>query len=218
MEELATRWEEHVPESVTATVKSTIDGKYLLADQNGRVTHATRAASCMLKPEIADRVLLCHTEVGNFVLAVLIRDPAHKSPSKIEIDGDVDWEVTNGRLGISAEEGICVSTPSELLLLAAKLGITGEAMSAAFQKIDCFGNTVEAQLNDMKIFSKRLRTRVETALQHFGRRQSTTETVDIVKAGSIKQSAKDLLTLRSAFTFIKAKKDVKVDAKQIFMG
>ena len=217
MEELAKQWNAGVADIIVATVKSILEGKYFLADQYGRVTHARRAVSCLLNPEVGDRVLVVNTGDTSYLWAVL-EHPHEDTSLAISLEGDVTMSLPNGKLEITAKEGINLGTPEDLSLVASRLGFSGEALSAAFQKIDLFGDAVEARLSNIKLFSKRLRSTVDSAVQHFVKRHINVDGIDMIKAGTIKQTAKDLLSLRSAFAFMKAKKNVKIDGKQIFMG
>ena len=218
MSKSAKQWDINTSDIVSATVKSIIDGKFVLSDQYGRVTHAERAVSCLLEPEVGDRVLAVHTENLRYILAVLARSEDNTRTTTVSLDGDVTMSVPNGRLDITSGEGIHLHTPEDLVMSASRMGLSGEDLAAAFQRFELLGDRVEAHLSNVKLFSKQIKSRVESALQHFVTRHVNVDSIDSISAGSIKQTAKDLLSLTSAFSFIKAKKNVKIDGKQIFMG
>jgi hypothetical protein len=199
-----------------AEVKSFLSGKYLLADKFGRTVAAGRAASCLLTPTMGDRVLAVYVEDEVYILAVL--EKQHSETSEISIDGDVTMSFPNGKLEITAREGMSFRTGEDLSLIAGRLGVSAASLLAAFQNIALFGDAVEAHLLNIKLFSKRLESRVETAVQHFMSRHTKVDGLDSLNAGSIKQTAKNLMSFQSLFAFIKAKKNVKIDGKQIFMG
>lgn len=198
------------------TIKSMLESQFILMGENGRVVRAERAFSCLVTPQVGDRVLVADTESRAFVLAVLERP--HCSDSTIELQGNLTMSVPMGKLEIRAQNGIALGTPEELDLVAAKLGLSGETLAAAFKKIDFFADKVEAHLLNVKTFSKRLQTKVENAVQHFGMRHTTVDTIESLKAETIKQTAKNILSLKSMFSFIKSEKNVKIDGKQIFLA
>jgi hypothetical protein len=200
----------------SGNVKSILENKYLIADEYGRVTRAEKAASCLLAPQIGDFVLAANVGEKSFLVAVLEKQNA--ATSSISLDGDVNMTVPNGKLNITAKDGMTLGTPEELSLIAGRLGLSGDALLAAFQKIEVFGDAVEAGLTTVKLFSKRLESKVESAVQQFVRRHAKVEGLDSVKAGSIRQTAESIFSIRSAFSFLKADKNVKIDGKQIFMG
>ena len=218
MKELAKQWNESHSDLGTATIKSMIDGKFVLLDDSGRIKHATKAMSCLVEPQIGDQVLVVHTTMSSYVLMILTRCHDNSSASAISLDGDVSLSLPNGKLDINAKEGIHLGTPQDLSIIASRFGISGKKMAAAFEKIDLLGSSVEAHLSDVKLFSKRLRSKVEIAMQRFVTRQTNVDSLDSVNAGTIQHTARELLTLKSVFTFMKAKKNVKIDGKQIFMG
>jgi hypothetical protein len=200
----------------SGTIKSILEAQFILMGENGKVVRAERAFSCLVTPEVGDRVLVGDTGDRTYVLAVLERPNA--SESTIELDGDVKMSLPGGKLEITAKEGITLGTPNELDLVAGKLGLSGEALAAAFKKIDIFGDAVEAQLTNVKMFSKKLQSKVGSAVQHFTMRHATVDTVESVKADTIKQTAKGIMSLKSMFSFIKSEKNVKIDGKQIFLA
>jgi hypothetical protein len=201
----------------SATVKSILEEKYLLVDhQCGRVTKAKRAASCLLEPRVGDRVLAANVDDENYVLAVLTRE--RSGSSAISIEGDVQMSIPSGRLEITAKDGMALQTPEALSLVAGRLELSGAALAAAFHKIDLFGHAVETHLTDVKLFSKRLQSKVESAVQQFTSRHAKVDGVDSVTAGNLQYTAKAILAFQSALAFIKARKNVKIDGKQILLG
>lgn len=218
MNKPAKQWDTANSEIVSATVKSIIDGKFVISDQYGRVAHAKRAISCLIEPRVGDRVLAVHMDADRYVLGVLERPEGCPQSSTVSFEGDVTVSLPNGKLDVTTKEGIRLLTPEDLIMSARQLGLSGESLAAAFQRFDLLGDQVEAHLRSVKFFSKKLKSRVETALQNFVTRHVNVDSLDAIDAGSIKQNAKELLTLRSAFTFIKSKKNVKIDGQQIFMG
>ena len=199
-----------------ATVKSNLEGRYVTADEFGRISKAKKATACLVTPKVGDQVLIADVGRETYVLSVLERDG--EADTQIDLEGDTTLSVRQGKLSVSATDGLSLATSEELTLLANRLGLAGETLDAAFRKINLFGDAVETRLNDIKLFSKRLESKVDSAIQRFVRRHAKVEGLDSVKAGSIKQTAKDILNLRSAFAFFKAKNNVKIDGKQILMG
>lgn len=199
----------------SGTVKSILEAKYIVADELGRILKTSRAVSCLIEPEIGDRVLVGDTGDCVYILAVLERQAASGS---IAWEGDLKMSLPKGKLKINAKEGISLGTPEELILAAGKVGLSGESLAAAFKKIDMFGDTVYAHLDDLKMFSSRLQSKVGSAVQHFVKRHAAVESIDSVKAGTIKQTAKNIMSLKSMFSFIKSEKNVKIDGKQIFLA
>lgn len=218
MKNIAQKWNENISNTASATVKSIIEERYLLVDDEGRVAPALRAVSCLVEPIIGDRVLFCHSTEANYVLAVLARPQEGASGKKVSLDGDVTFEVPNGKFNITAKDGIHLASPEDLSLIAKRVGLSGETLASVFQKIDLMADSAQANLSDIKFFSKRIRSKVETAMQHFTRRQVKVDSLDSVEAGTIQQTAREMFSLKSVFAFVKAKKNVKIDGKQIFMG
>lgn len=200
----------------SGTIKSILEERFILLDENGKVVRAEKAVSCLITPKSGDRVLVGDTGDTAYVLAVLKRPTA--SESTIELDGDVRMTVPNGKIEIDAKEGISISTPNDLDFVAGRLGLSGESLAAAFRKLDLFGDVVHSHFTDVKMFAKQLQTKVDSAVQQFTMRHATVDALDSVEAGTIKQTAKNIMSLKSIFSFIKAEKNVKIDGKQIFLA
>jgi hypothetical protein len=216
MNQSATQWSPSTAEISLGTVKSILDDTYLTVDAYGRCAKAKKAASCLLSPIVQDVVLLAAAGEKVFVLSVLERRNA--DTSTISLEGDVRMSVPDGAFRVAAKAGVALETPETLSLSAGRMDLAGHALNAAFENIQVVGEAVEAGLLHLKLFSKRMESKVESAVMRFVSRHAEVTGLDSVKAGNIRQTAENLLSLRSSFSFLKAKKNVKIDGKQILMG
>lgn len=216
MNQSATQWSLNTADVSLGTVKSVLDDTYLTVDAYGRTAKARKAASCLLVPAVQDVVLLVAAGERVFILSVLERGDA--DTSTISLEGDVCMSIPDGAFRVAAKAGVALETPETLLLSADRMDLTGHALNAAFENIQLVGEAVEAGLLHIKLFSKRMESKVESAVMHFVSRHAKVTGLDSLKAGNIRQTAENLLSLRSAFSFFKAKKNVKIDGKQILMG
>ena len=216
MNQSATQFLPSTAEVLIGTVKNIMDGTYLTVDAYGRTVKARKAASCLLSPEKQDVVLLAFSGEKVFILSVLERQNA--DVSTISLEGDVCMSILDGTFCVSVKEDITFKTTKSLSLSAGHLDLVGRALSAAFENIHMAGSAVEASLSDIKLFSKRMESKIESAVMQFVSRHAKVKELDSIKAGNIRHTAENILSLRSAFSFFKAAKNVKIDGKQIFMG
>lgn len=212
---LANNINEINPEVYTGTVKSKLEGKYLLSNSYGQVVTARKADSCLLAPSIGDSVLLVNAEGKTFILAVLTKSSPQ---TEIQLEGDVSFNVQNGKLDLIASNGLNLASPEEIQIIAKKLGLTSETLETVFKSINLVGTDMKANITNVKLFGKQWISKIDSSVQHYLQRHSTVDGVDSLTASTIKHVAKDIMALRSNFAFIRAKKNVRVDGEQILLG
>lgn len=198
------------------TVKSVLDKKYVVHNTNGQILIAPQASSCLIRPNPGDKVLVTNMDNCPYVLAVL--EKQNVDSSTITFEGDLNMEIPDGEFNLNAQNNITLSTPKDLTIFAEKLGLTGEDLITAFQKINIYSTAVEGHLHQVKLMSQKVQSTVSTVVNHYSRRHTCVDGIDSIKASAIKQTAKHILSLKSKFTFIHATKNVKVDGQQILMG
>lgn len=216
MEQLAQQFFNSDTALVVGTIKSILDNKYVVHDKNGRILKTTKASSCMITPSPNDKVLVATDTDTAYILAVL--NSADADATNIELPGDVTISAPSGNFSLNAQKDISMFTPGEFYIISKKLGLSGEMFIFAFQAINAYSNKFEGNIHELKIFSRKLKTTINTVAHHFVSRHTQIEGVDSTKASVIKQTAKDIMSLKSKFAFINAKKNVKVDGQQILMG
>ncbi len=201
----------------SGAVKGAGKDAFLIEDENGDIITARKAASCLVEPRKGDTVLHARTGAGKMFIVAVLERPGGAATS-IEFDGDVEIAAPRGKLEITARDGVTLGTPGELLLIAEKMGLSAQTCEAVFEQLELFGSGLRTGWETVKFHAHSAQTVVDSVLQKLGSRHTQVRGLDSLSAGSVKQAARDIFSLRSKFAFMKADKNVKIDGKQIFMG
>lgn len=200
-----------------AFIKSISNTCIVIETERGAILKAVQALSCFVSPQVGDKVLYASADDGQaYVLGIV--DRRVQGETSIEFKNDVKMTVPNGKMEIIATEGMTLGTTRELELVAQRVGLSAEECEMVMKQFNVVSDHVFARLSDVKLFSKSLQSVIESAVQQFSNRYTKVEGLEQVKAGSIKQVAKAIFSMRSKFGFMRAEKNMKIDGKQIFMG
>ncbi len=178
---------------------------------------ARPALSCLIKPEIGDKVLVAgDAQDAFFILAVLERPGG--SSVHIPLDGDVMIGVSGGRFSVAATDGVHVVTPREMTLNAQDLNITASKANVLFEQISYMGHVVWAEIGKIKWIGKYFHAFIDSVSQRVKRSYRVIEEVDSVQSRQIDYKAKETMNLQGRHALIKANELVKIDGDQIHLG
>ena len=94
---------------VSGVVKSAANDVFIIQSSEGLVT-ASQAASCLLRPELDDKVLLSFIDNEIYILAVLIKA---NNKSKLSLKGDVVFD-TQGELSINSAKKLTLNSSEKI--------------------------------------------------------------------------------------------------------
>lgn len=187
----------------TACVTLTMSGTDLaLTTEDGDEIFARQAASCLLAPAIGDKVLVCTAGGEAFVLAVLLRAEAARTPE----------------VGVPGAASFRITTEDELEL-------SGKVMRLKAGKLAILTDVLAQSAGSVTLHAKRF---VETVVEKFSSARSLTvkaenrsasiSKTDMVTAGALVQKIDGVALQNSEITLINAKQDVRVDGERISLG
>ena len=198
---------------LTGVVKSLGDPVFVIQTHQGVVT-ASQAASCLLKPDIDDKVLLSFVDDEIYILAVLVKANNH---SKLSFQGDVVLEMP-GELAINAAKTLRLSSAVKISQTAPEIG----ALSAAHT---VYADNFKAHCQNMAVHSDRVQAQgqelhgtFDRVFQKSDQVMRWVETIETLNIGNWVQNIKHTLNSRAQHQIITAKSDVRVDAERIHMG
>ena len=178
---------------------------------------ARRATSCLVAPNVGDRVLVALEEAGDaFVLAVL--EQRCEGVTNIEVDGDIALSTTTGKVAIAAQEGVDVVSPSPVKIAAGEVSITAALGRLRVEALDVLGRVVDAEFGKVKVFASSIDSVLERFTQRARYSRRTVEELDQVKAGHIDYAAAGNTHLRGENTLVSAEDLVKLNAEQVHLG
>jgi len=186
-----------------------------LAASTGRI-HARRAASCLLVPEVGDRVLCAVESRGDaFVLAVLERKEAGRAT--VELPERTLVRAAE-RLSLAANEGVDIVGGGEVRISSAAVEVTSLRTRLASRALEVVGDAVGAELGRVKFVAKSIDGMMERLSQRIKRSFRVVEETDQVKARHIDYAAETVAHFRGEHTVVTAKDLVKVNGEQIHVG
>ena len=178
---------------------------------------AKTAAGCLLIPGLGDLVLLASSAgQGSYILSVLER-PAGAS-SKIHVQGDLELEVSGGRLEMTADSGIDLRTSKYVAVEASTLDATAARATLKAAEIDVWGVAARVRVEAVSLAAASLDATVKRVFQRLKRSFRMVEESEVVRAGRVEVQADNDLSLRGRQALVTAESLVKVDAEQIHLG
>ncbi|MCC6555914.1 MAG: DUF3540 domain-containing protein [Polyangiaceae bacterium] len=177
---------------------------------------ARRAVSCLVEPELGDRVLLSLHAEGCHVLAVLDRDDAAKL--RIVAPGDLELCAPAGQLTMAAEEGVRLVTPGEAGVASGTLRVaTGEA-SLAVRALTYVGDQLLAQIDRAKAVTGSLESVADRWVQRVERAYRFVARSEQVRAEYLDYSATAAVHVKARATIVSGGELTKIDGGQIHVG
>ena len=182
----------------------------------GGTYRARRAKSCLVAPEIGDKVLCAIDADGAYALAVLEGRAA--AATKIAVDGDLQIQSRGGRMTMGAPQGIAMVSGSEVSVAAREVSVRAPKGSVAIDDLGFFGRLVQAQVTKVTLAAQEIDTVADRLSQRLKRAFRFVEDIDQTRAGTVDLRAQHLVGIRGENAVISARVLAKVDGEQIHIG
>ncbi|WP_437896477.1 DUF3540 domain-containing protein [Sorangium sp. So ce124] len=177
---------------------------------------ARRAKSCLVAPDVGDKVLCAIEPDGVYVLAVL--DGREGAPTKLATDGDLVVQARGGRFAVCASERIDIAGAREVAVTGAEVQVRARKGSVAIDELGFFGRLVQAEVTKIALIAQEADTALTRLTQRVKRVFRFVEEVDQTRAGTIDLRAQNLVGIRGENAIISARVLAKVDGEQIHLG
>jgi len=192
-----------VPGLRTASVTLTMsDTDLALKTEDGEEIFARQAGSCLLAPAVGDKVLVYAAGEDAFVLAVLVRAEASRTP-EVAVPGA-------SSLKIAAQDELELSGKT-LRFKAGKLAMLTDVLAQSAGAVTLHAKSVVETIAEKFSSTRTLTVKAEN-------RTTTIEKTDTVSAGTRVQKVEGVSLQNSEITLINAKQDVRVDGERISLG
>jgi hypothetical protein len=193
------------------------EGSALTLNSASGTFHAERAFSCLIEPEIGDRVLFAGSQAGGlFVLAVLTRES--DAPPKLAVEGDLHVGLKGGRFVVAAKDGIDLITPEEAAITAGSLRVHANEGHLFLDTLSHLGSQVVSEVKKVKLISGIFDSVIDRVSARVKRSYRTVEEIDQLRAEQIDYKAEQNVRIRGKNALVTAEKLVKMDADQIHLG
>lgn len=197
------------------TVERILSGTVEVRHASG-ACQARRAKSCLVAPEIGDKVLCAFGPEGTFVLAVL--EGREGAATRLAADGDLHLQSQGGRVAVSAPEGVDVVSGGAVAMTSAELHVRAGKGSVAVDDLGFFGKLVRAEVAKIALAAEEVDSVLTRLTQRAKRVFRFVEEIDQTRAGTVDVRAQNLLALRGENAVIAARVLAKVDGEQIHLG
>lgn len=179
------------------------------------VFDARRAKSCLVAPEVGDKVLCTVEPEAIFVLAVL--DGAGTG-TKVTADGNLELHARGGRVSVSASNGVDIVSGGDVAMTSADFHVHAKRGSVAIDELGFFGRLVKAEVAKVALIAQEVDSVLTRLSQRAKRVFRFVEEIDQTRAGTVDMRAEHLMAIRGENAVISARVLAKVDGEQIHIG
>ena len=187
------------------------DGLIGVEDERGHTWLCRRAASCLLKPEAGDTVLLSGPDRLRVYLIAVI-EQADASASRIEAAGHLT-------LASTGEGRVSITSATELQLESGdRLTLKAERGECELGQLQFNARSADAAVGHLRLVGKVFETMADRIVQMARNALRLVDDTERVRVGHLDQEATHTLRMHACRTVVTAKEVVKVDAGQIQLG
>lgn len=188
-----------------------------LVSASGDLFEADIAASCLLKPEPGDLVLLSVDASGAaYVLSILER--SDKSRNELIFNGNLNLEVREGNLQIKSGKSISLNSASCISTSSQALDITALEGTARISGLSFIGNVLNARIEKIKLVADAVDSILRRAVQRLTSSFRYIEGHEEIQSASTRMLVDGTLTMQTKNTMHTAEGHIKIDAEQIHLG
>lgn len=181
------------------------------------VLAAKRAKSCLVAPEVGDKVLCAVDPEGVYVLSVL-EGREHDGVTTIASEGDLKLTARDGRVSVCASKGVDVVGGQDVAVTGPQVHIRAQKATVAVEELGFFGKRVAAEMQRISLFAETLDSVFDRVHQKAKRVFRVIEEIDQTRAGIVDMRAQSVVGIRSENTVVSARVLTKIDGEQVHIG
>jgi hypothetical protein len=192
------------------------DGEVVRADANrfyvklddGEV-QAQRAVSCLVVPEIGDRVLIANSNECSFVLGVLERKWFQRAELSVPA-ADATVVLAAGELELAATKRIVQKAP-DVRLEANSLGLFGRSLSLVADLLTFLADRLHTSASQQNTVAEQIAVKARD-------RVTVVEGTETQKIGLLSQTVDSTATIAADNAIVTTRGDLRLDGERISMG
>ncbi len=193
------------------------DGQYEVEDEGGATRACRRAASCLLKPQPGDTVLVSGPDPFRvFLIAVL--EQADAAVTRIEVDAPMVLGGNAQSVTIESEAGVSLRSGAGIDMAAPRWTVRADSADCQADEARFVARKLDATLGTVKLVGRVFETVAERVVQMTRHALRIVEEVDQSRVGHLDCKARDTVRIHAKHTMVTGQDLVKVDASQIHMG
>jgi hypothetical protein len=177
---------------------------------------ANKAFSCLVHPEIGDKVLsVLLPSGGASILAILEREQSQTT--RLKFEGDVDISSSRS-IRMVAGQRLDALSGVEINLDSKQFSLRSKVSSVIFDRLTVTGDEASHTIGKIRVMAKYLETVSETSKQVMKHSFRLVSGLDSVSAGEVLQNIKKRFTVQSRQVSLLAKDDAKLNGKRVHLG
>ncbi|MFC1852417.1 DUF3540 domain-containing protein [candidate division CSSED10-310 bacterium] len=200
---------------MNATVKG-VARDTVIIDADVGVVNAEIAFSCLVAPEIGDKVLVSQMDREFHILAVLNR-PARQDMT-LDFPGNVKINTAQGQLDVTSAKDLNLIVAGKTRMFSTETHLTGGQVSLNADKLMTRANELESYIDNAKLFISAIDTVAKRVTQRVDTLMRWVEQVETLNIGNLIQNVRKTLTSHSHEAIITAKTDIRIDGERIHVG
>jgi len=203
--------------TVVGRVVSKDADSWTVTTEDGAHTRANAAASCLLQPRPADRVLLFRTEQQSWILAILERSES-QAENVIETDGPLTVGSRTGSLSLAAGTRIAMTGRSGIEMKSPSVGVRTGLLNLVARRADWLAGQVEGKFDSLQLVGNLVQSVVDLVRQKTRSSYREVESFDQLRSGQIDYRADHTMSLKGRNIVEKADDLARIDGRQIHIG
>ncbi|MDH6168402.1 hypothetical protein M2282_003555 [Variovorax boronicumulans] len=195
----------HCTGRLTATLP---DAHFDVEGEDGQSWRCRRAASCLLRPEVGDTVLLSGPD-RHRVYLIAVLEQADATVSRIE---------TAGVLSIESPGDVRLHSGGQLQMKAAQWNLQAATGQCRVDDLRFTGQVLDATVGKLRLVGRVFESVADRIVQMARNALRVVDETEQVRVGHLDCEASGTARLHARHTVVTASDLVKVDAAQIHMG
>lgn len=179
---------------------------------------AVPAASCLVRPEPGDKVLLCRVGADRgYILAVLERAAA-ATPVTVSAPDGLTFEADRGDVSVRAGGAVTLVGTEATTIATAQLTVRAATATMIAEEALADAERLTARTGRLTLVAERVDQMVDHLTARFNHVLRLVTGVDRTQATTIAHEAREELSLRGQRAFISAREDVRIDGERIHLA
>jgi hypothetical protein len=204
------------PIQLLGAVAQELDNGMFLVECEGQAWKCRRAASCLLKPEVGDLVLLAGDSTRVFLLAVI--EQADAAMARIEMPGDVLLSAAQGNVTVHSAKQMILQGESGLTMQTDQLALRAHQGDCVVGEMQYAGRELKGTVGAVRLIGQLCETVVERVMQISRNVFRMVEQADQARVGHLDYEAEEVARIHAKTTMLTGESLAKVDAAQIHVG
>lgn len=190
---------------------------WIVETSNGEI-QAKKATSCLVTPEIGDKVLISISSEGDcFILSILDR-PKENQNTHLSFKGNVNLEASQGKINLIAKKDISLASQNNLSLASNNFYLASNKGKAHIENLSFTGKKLTTSLKKIKMVCVSVEQIFARLTQKLINSFKFVKEHNEVQSNSSRYLVEDTLTVQSKNATHMAEEIITLNGEQIHLG